>query len=109
VRRDRIGEAGRRAERRSSRRAGGRPRPASGAMPGAKGDDERGDFLVEHKATERESMSLRFEVLAKIGGEAVAEGKTPALQIVFCTGSGRPRRGGSWIMVPEHVFEEMRR
>jgi hypothetical protein len=107
MRPERIGTAGRRAEKRAARRLGAVQTPASGALAGAKGDMALPLVLIEAKSTTADSMALRLDWLAKITGEALALGKQPAVQLVFVTGNGRPRRFGAWVLVPEHVFKEM--
>ena len=102
-----IGKAGRKAEKRLGKTLGGRARPASGAMDGAKGDFDLGAFLLEAKSTTGKSMSVQFEWLAKIGREARREGKTPALSVSFVTEDGRPVIDGEWVLVPMHVFKEI--
>lgn len=46
-----IGKPGRKSEQRLTRELGGRGRPASGAMEGAKGDIDLGPILLEAKST----------------------------------------------------------
>lgn len=102
-----IGKAGRASEKRLAKSLGGRARPGSGAMDGAKGDIEIGEFLLEAKSTTGKSMSISFEWLAKIGREARREGKTPALAIAFVTEDGRSVTDGEWVLVPMHLFKEL--
>lgn len=102
-----IGKAGRKSEARLTKQLGGRGRPASGAMEGAKGDIDLGSFLVESKSTTGKSMSIQFEWLAKIGREARREGKSPALTVVFVTEDGRSVVDGEWCLVPMYVFREL--
>lgn len=103
----RIGDTGRRAENRLSKRLGGRLTPASGAMQGAKGDIKKGDFLIEAKATETDTYRVDYGVLRKIKGESMRGGKNAALAVTFVTGDGRPREDGSWVMIPESLFKEL--
>lgn len=98
---------GRRAEAATVRRLGGRAQPASGAMPGAKADMKVGDFLVENKATEADSVRVMYRWLAKVSGEAQRDGRVPALAVQFTGPDGVPRRGGAWVMVPEATFHEL--
>lgn len=102
-----IGKAGRKSEARLTKQLGGRARPASGAMDGAKGDIDLGDFLVEAKSTTGKSIGVKFEWLAKIGREARREGKTPALTVTFVTEDGRSVTDGEWCLVPMYVFREI--
>lgn len=101
------GSHGVKSEKRTAGRLGGRQVPASGAMQGAKGDIRLADFLVENKATEAESMSLKLEWLLKVAQEAAELGQMPALSIQFVTGDGRPRQNGRWVMIREDDFKEV--
>lgn len=103
---NKIGESGRKAERKLTRRLAGRARPASGAMEGAKGDIEIADFLMEAKSTVKDSVTLKFGWLSKIAHEARNMAKRPALAVTFTFPDGTPVRDGAWVMVPLHVWEE---
>jgi hypothetical protein len=96
------------AERRAAKgHKGSRLTRASGSLEGDPGDIEVGDFLIEHKSTVKFSIRLLLDWLLKIASEARARGKKPALQITFCTGDGRPRRNGQWLLVPKYVWDEL--
>lgn len=103
---DRIGESGRKAERKLARRLAGRARPASGAMEGAKGDIDLDEFLMEAKSTVKDSTAIKYGWLSKIAHEARNMGKKPALALSFVNHAGEPVRDGAWVMVPLHVWEE---
>lgn len=107
LKRRKIGDTGRKSEARTAKRTGGRVKPASGAMKGAKGDMTVADFLVESKSTVNNSMSLQLDWLAKISQEALSEGKYPALTVTFTDNGGKPRKYGKWVMVPEHLLESL--
>lgn len=106
-----IGAAGRKAEKGLAHRLGGTLTLASGAMQGDKGDVkvERGDlkFLMESKATQNESMSVKLDWLLKIYQEALEAGKHPAFAISFTNDHGVATKRGTWIAVPEAVFKEL--
>jgi hypothetical protein len=102
----RIGKAGRKAEKKTLDAMGAQPTPNSGAS-GSKGDGELLGFLMECKSTIHESISVKREHLSKILGEAQAAGVHPCLSIIFTDGSGRPFREGTWICIPQDVFEEL--
>ncbi len=102
----RIGKAGRKAEKRTLESHGAAPVPNSGAA-NSKGDGILPGFLMEIKSTQRDSLTLKREMLHKIAGEAYAEGVEPCLAIVFTDGSGEPRRGDSWICLTRDLFEEL--
>lgn len=103
----RIGTVGRKAEQKLAKRMGGRLTPGSGNQVGAKGDIVLADVLMETKATEAESYRLELDLLAKIETEALASGKNPAFHVQFVHGDARPKRFGSWVMIPEWLFQRL--
>lgn len=103
----RFGLVGRQAEERTAKRLGAKLTPASGALDGAKGDMALGCFLIENKSTVQGRIGLKFDWLAKIAREARTLGKRPALALSFTTGDGRPIVDGKWVLIPEHVFDEL--
>lgn len=81
---------GRRREKNSAQKVGGRLIPASGAILGAGGDFEmretlpaKAEFLVEHKYTANKSFRLTRDLLDKIAGEAFRANRRPAMMIEF--------------------------
>ena len=102
-----IGKAGRKSEQRLVKSLGGRGRPASGAMEGAKGDIALGAVLLEAKSTTNESIALKHAWLVKIGKEARSEGKMPALAVSFIKADGIPVMDGEWVLIPMHKFKEI--
>jgi hypothetical protein len=102
----RIGEVGRRAERKSARRLGAKLTPASGAAQ-SKGDMIKAEFLIEHKATIKASLSLQRDWLEKIEREAYLTGKQPALMVSFQHPSGHDHPAGRWVLVQESFFKEL--
>lgn len=84
---------------------GGRRNPASGGIPGFKGDVETRKFLVEAKTTDRKRFCLTEKMLAKIDSEALNYGKIPALVIEFPTFRFGVTR--SWALVPYPVFAKI--
>jgi hypothetical protein len=98
---------GAKAEERARKRLRGQAMPASGALPGAKGDYNLPEFKVDVKATQKATRSISMIELQKITHEAANEGRTPALQIVFAEGNGQPRPNGSWMVIPEWAFKEL--
>lgn len=102
-------------ERAVAQTLGGRPRPASGALPGAKGDVSgvrvgEWETLVECKRTTKKSLSVKATWLAKITKEAGE--RVPLLSIEFDDSviaeaqrriSGRPTET-RWVCMPENVF-----
>ena len=103
----RIGKAGRKSEKRVAKELGARERPASGAMPGAKGDMEVRRALLEAKSTTGNSISVSLDWLAKIAREARSDGKTPALTVSYVDDDGRPRPDGDWVLIPLYAFKEL--
>ena len=98
---------GQKAERRAAKRLGGRLTPASGAIDGAKGDIVKRLFLIESKATQKLSLALKLEWLAKIAKEALDAQRDPAVAIQFVDSQGRSALGGRWVLIPERVFNEI--
>lgn len=104
--RERMG-LGRRAEEELSGRLGADLTPASGALDGAKGDMQAGDFLIESKATENGSMSVKYGWLNQVHMCAREKGLDPALSVQFVSADGRPRKNGAWVMISEEDFREL--
>lgn len=102
-----VGHNGRVAEDTFAKRVGGRTRPGSGNMEGAKGDVTVDNFLIENKATQTDTMSLKREWLLKVYQEALELNRVPALAFQFTTEGGKSEKRDRWIAVPEHVFREM--
>lgn len=101
-----IGKAGRKSEKKLVKQLGGKARPASGAMDGAKGDIDLDHILMECKSTINMSLVLKLGWLLKIAYEARCVGKRPALSISFTHDDGEPVKDGQWVMVPLSVWEE---
>lgn len=79
----------------------------SGAIAGYKGDMTKGQFLIESKATENQSMSLKLDWLRKVSAEALAVSKHPALLLQFIDGEADLLPCGGWIMMREDTFLEL--
>lgn len=101
-----IGKAGRKAEKKTAKRLGGRLMAASGALEAQKSDFQVANFRCENKTTTNASIGLKLEWLEKITKEALPNGQTPALALQFVTPEGDPVRYGSWVCIPEHLFKE---
>ncbi len=97
---------GRLAEAKTARRLGGRTHAGSGNL-GEKADFTIKQFKVENKATINASMSLKLDWLLKVSQEALEVGKTPALSFQFVKKDGEPRKNGSWVAIPEKVYQAM--
>lgn len=95
------------SEKRVAKSLGGRLTPASGAMAGAKGDVRLPDFLLEAKSTTDQTMRVELHWLQKITHEALSIGKTPAVSIRFVNPDGTPKKGGSFVCIPEWVFSSL--
>lgn len=106
-----IGETGRKAERKAAKRQGADLIAGSGCSDLNKGDarldGSEFDWLLENKATEKNSYSLKYETLLKILDESRGQGRLPALTLQFATADGNPRKGGAWVVIPEWVWQEM--
>ena len=102
-----IGKTGTYAEKKAVSRLQARPMPNSGAMEGAKGDFEVGEFLVENKSTIHDSISIKRDWIGKITSEAQQSNKIPAIAIQFVDGTGRPKPCGKHVLIPEWLFKEL--
>ena len=63
-------------------------------------------FLFEAKQTDKKSMSVKGEWLAKITREAMQQGVEPALHIEI-KGFTDPQLETTWVAVPFSVFRRM--
>jgi len=97
---------GKRAEGKAVRRMGLRPRPASGAVHGVKGDAELGDYVMEIKSTETGVIGVRYEDVRKLVGET-ALGRVPCMGLQFVDSTGQVRPDGGWVAVPEVVWKRL--
>jgi len=95
------------AEQRVAEKVGGVRQPASGAFWSRKGDIKQDrssvpvkDLLIEHKMTEKKSISLKGDWLEKIFNEALLDGRQPVVAIELL--------GQVWYMTPEEDFLAMR-
>jgi hypothetical protein len=95
------------AEKHCAKRLGATLTPASGALPGAKGDMFTDRFRIESKATVKDSYRLSLDVLCKAADEASEQGQVPAVAVQFVLPDGRLRRCGGWVCMPENVFKEL--
>jgi Holliday junction resolvase len=93
-------------EQRVAVKLGGRRQAGSGASDYAKGDVKAGDFLIECKQTEKQSLSVKGEWLSKITREAMAAGRTPALSIEI-KGIDDRLVEHDWVAVPMSVFRRL--
>ena len=105
------GYHGRKAEESLAKRLKGQQQPGSGALDGAKGDVKKDtssfSFLVENKATKNESLSLKRDWLLKVYQESLEQGRLPALSLQFTNDAGISEKRERWVMVPEHVWQEL--
>jgi hypothetical protein len=76
-------------------------------MEGFKGDLVLSKFLIEAKSTVADSLSLKFDWLAKINREARSVNKRPALTVSFTTGNGQAIPNGEWVLIPMALFKEI--
>ena len=78
--------------------------PASGAIPGLKGDVVQGTtpcgtYLVESKSTDKKSLSITLTILRKITREALQRALIPLVKISV--------QEEEWYIVPKNVWEGM--
>ena len=97
------------AERRDAKAIGGKRISGSGnrIWSSSRSKTDRGDistpeFHVEHKRTERESLSIKRDWLEKVADGAEDVSKDPALLIAFERPHEPPYR---WVMVPLEVAQ----
>lgn len=106
----------RKQEKRVAEKLGGKTQPGSGASMYAKGDVKQDNkenfslthFLIECKQTEKKSLSVKGEWLAKITREAMACGKEPALSIQI-RGNDDTMCEQDWVAIPMSVFQRLLR
>lgn len=79
----------------------------SGSQDHSKADIKGSTFLVESKATVKDSISLKAEWLRKVSAQALEISKEAALIVQFVDASGKVIPGFSWVMVEERVFREL--
>ena len=83
---------------------GGHRQPASGALPGAKGDvRKRGVYRGESKFTRNKSFILTRQLLDKISGEC-GQGEYPVLDVNFIDTNGRSQ--DRWVCVPYDTWKD---
>lgn len=73
------------------------------------GDLSIGDFWVEHKRTETETMSIKKDWWLKVCDGARAAGQEPALFVTFEQRSSPSSKPIDLVVVPIDVFERMRK
>lgn len=101
------GAHGRKAEKKTAKRLGGKLQPGSGALDGAKGDFTFDRWLCENKATTAETITIPLQWLLKVYGEAVAIGRTPALTFQFTSPEGVSNARSRWVCIPEQAFRDL--
>lgn len=83
---------------------GSRTQPASGALPGAKGDGRlMGEFRVESKFTRNKTFRVTRDLLDKISGECGYH-EYPVLDIEFKDSNGRTE--DRWVAIPYEIWKE---
>jgi len=92
-------------EKRVAKRSGGKRTPASGALPGAKGDVEALVHLLECKTTGKKSIRIEQKWLAKIAREARMKHKDAGLVASFPDMPSDVEQ--DWVMIPLHVFKRL--
>jgi len=97
---------GRVAEKRTAERFDARTTPGSGNLD-SKADFPAGCFLIENKSTLHQSYKLLWSDLKKINQQALEVGKSPALALQFINPDGSPIPQGSWVVMPERIFNEI--
>jgi len=92
-------------EDRLAKKLGGRRQKASGAVPHSRGDVRTVELLTEAKRTDKKSISIKVDYLAKITKEATAYNCIPAVAIAF---ENTPTMvDKDWVMIPSSFLEEL--
>lgn len=84
--------------KKSSKRLGARITPNSGATK-IKGDLRLGEFLIEHKYTEKNSYRIDDVTWHKVLQEAIVSNKEPVMEIETAS--------AHYFVVPAHIFERL--
>lgn len=95
-----VKKRSRKSEQDAAAEIGGRVQPASGALPGMKGDVQSRDFLLEDKFTDAASYSLSRTVLDKIEHEAFRAMRKPLLRVTI--------KGKTYYVMPLRTFNFIR-
>lgn len=103
-----IGETGRRAEKIELAALDVEPTIASGSTDRQRGDGEDERFLYEVKSTIKNRLPVLYADLCEVARDAVGAGKDPAFVLSFTDPTGKPIRGGSWVLVQRETFKELR-
>jgi len=92
-------------EKRVAKSVGGRRQKASGALPGAKGDIRSVELLGECKRTDKKSISITLEYLAKITQEAGYYNKIPCVAIEIASPPKFVNK--DWVLLPAGFVQEL--
>jgi len=92
-------------EKRVAKRAGGKRVPASGSIPGIKGDVEARIHLLECKTTGKKSLRIEQKWLAKISREAQMKHKDVGLVMSFPQMPSDVEQ--DWVMIPLAAFKQL--
>lgn len=92
-------------ENRVAKSVGGNRQKASGALPGSKGDIKSIELLGECKRTDKKSISITLEYLAKITQEASYYNKIPCVAIEI--GSPPKFVNKDWVLLPAGFVQEL--
>lgn len=87
-----------RSEKKSAALIGGKRQPGSGAFYFAKADIVHPKFLIEHKETDKDTLSVKLDWLRKVTMQCVTSSKSPALMI--CLNSVQAPLPSRWVMFP---------
>jgi len=86
------------SEKVSAKLVGGKRQPGSGAFYFAKADIVHPKFLIEHKETDKDVLSVKLDWLRKVTMQCVTSAKSPALMI--CLNSVKAPLPSRWVMFP---------
>lgn len=92
-------------ENRVAKNVGGKRQKASGALPGVRGDVKSVELLGECKRTDKKSISITLEYLAKITKEASYYNKIPCVAIEIEAPPKFVNR--DWVLLPAGFVQEL--
>lgn len=92
-------------ENRVAKNVGGKRQKASGALPGVRGDVKSVELLGECKRTDKKSISITLEYLAKITKEASYYNKIPCVAIEIESPPKFVNR--DWVLLPAGFVQEL--
>ena len=88
---------GRKMEKQTAKKTGGKPVSGSGSKRANPGDVTKGQWLIEEKTTTGKSMTVKELWLRKIKSEAASVGKIPLVKLNI--------GDETWYAIPDGIME----